>query len=73
MQPRLVGQLFAVAPVLYFPYAAGGDQQQHQNARQRQFQRGWAHGTSLKNTWRPSLNVSLAPFTQVGGFGIVVE
>ncbi|MNC47912.1 hypothetical protein D3C75_969990 [compost metagenome] len=69
MQPVLLGQLLPVAPVLNLPDTTSGDQhQQHSD----QFQRGGIHGTSLKNRWRPSFSVSLAPFTQAGGFDIVV-
>ncbi|MNM52812.1 hypothetical protein D3C81_639000 [compost metagenome] len=72
VQPVLLGQLLTVAPVLHFPDTTSSSQHQQQNACQCDFQCPGTHGTSLKKTWWPSFNVSLAPFTQPGGLGMVV-
>ena len=48
MRTGLLGELLAIAPVLYFPCPANCEQQQRQHADQRQLHRARAHGTSLK-------------------------
>jgi hypothetical protein len=49
-QVSLLGELFAITPVLNLSHATGSDQQQRHHADQRQLQCAGAHGTSLKNT-----------------------
>lgn len=72
VQTGLLSQFLAVAPLLNLPGAADCQQRQCERADQDQLQHGRSHGTSLKKMWCPRRSVSLAPFTQPGGLGMVV-